>query len=729
MEADHATTSSQPPVLLFRDPQDNGDHGSIPGTADRPSTAELVERAIASNHAQKEAVAAQLDRLYSELEQLTDALASVESQDIADTIPEEVEPVTCVKAPGAARPAMYFQQNEFTKKDSPFAADAGERNLYLSLITPNSLSKREMDLLMKEVARDWDRVRAKEANNIQGAKSPVANDAALSLLDWTGITEKFNSSNNQAQKRKQEELRFSYIAAAKYSNKSAWSAKEKAKLHQLIEGYRARNEAVDWAKVSDELGTHRLPMDCMRAAQPRQQFQWTPDKDQLLQQNVLRWGDDNWSTVAFHTSPHLNATQAATRYNRLNQKSGRWSPTEDKRLREAHRLFEGAYMQIATYLEGRTNEQCRDHWNDIKDNPKKRKKRAGEGASQAGSASGTPGPMTGTPGPTSGTPGPTNGTPAPVDGSAGAATDERRPAKRRKTAAASKAPVPEVPPPSSLPAVDLIDPSLRALIPDASIASSSSVPAANVGATASGERTGITVAHNAETATPAEPAPEPKPKRPRGRPRKVPPPPPVEAVNAHITTAVTTRSSASQPTTQPTASTSQPLASTLTQPTPSISQPTASTPEPTMAHLPQSQPSTVDNEEQHASGNPADQPAPRGRESSQASPAQAPAEAPRRSGRARKAVSYAFVAEEEEESEDEVQAPVRKQPPVKEPPKGRGRKKRVDGAAAQEVSSSAAQEASSSVSSAQVEGDSTPPEAAAQPPVSRSGMSIASLLN
>ncbi|KAL1761426.1 hypothetical protein FB107DRAFT_244962 [Schizophyllum commune] len=287
---------------------------------------------------------------------------------------------------------MYFQQNEFTKKDSPFAADAGERNLYLSLITPNSLSKREMDLLMKEVARDWDRVRAKEANNIQDAKSPVDNDAALSLLDWTGITEKFNSSNNQAQKRKQEELRFSYITAAKYSNKSAWSAKEKAKLQTLVEGYRARGEVVDWAKVSDELGTHRLPMDCMRAAQPRSQFQWTPDKDQLLQQNVLRWGDDNWSTVAFHTSPHLNATQAATRYNRLNQKSGRWSPTEDKRLREAHRLFEGAYMQIATYLEGRTNEQCRDHWNDIKDNPKKRKKRAGEGQSQAGSASGTPGP-------------------------------------------------------------------------------------------------------------------------------------------------------------------------------------------------------------------------------------------------------------------------------------------------------------------------------------------------
>ena len=96
-------------------------------------------------------------------------------------------------------------------------------------------------------------------SNIQGAKSPVDNDAALSLLDWTGITEKFNSSNNQAQKRKQEELRFSYIAAAKYSNKSAWSAKEKAKLQQLVEGYRARSEAVDWAKVSDELGVSQRP--------------------------------------------------------------------------------------------------------------------------------------------------------------------------------------------------------------------------------------------------------------------------------------------------------------------------------------------------------------------------------------------------------------------------------------------------------------------------------------
>jgi hypothetical protein len=41
---------------------------------------------------------------------------------------------------------------------------------------------------------------------------------------------------------------------------------------------------------------------------------------------------------------------------------GSWSPEEDAQLRLAVDLYGNAWMEVASFIPGRTNEQCRDRW-------------------------------------------------------------------------------------------------------------------------------------------------------------------------------------------------------------------------------------------------------------------------------------------------------------------------------------------------------------------------------
>ena len=41
---------------------------------------------------------------------------------------------------------------------------------------------------------------------------------------------------------------------------------------------------------------------------------------------------------------------------------GNWSPEEDTQLRLAVDLYGHAWMEVASFIPGRTNEQCRDRW-------------------------------------------------------------------------------------------------------------------------------------------------------------------------------------------------------------------------------------------------------------------------------------------------------------------------------------------------------------------------------
>lgn len=72
--------------------------------------------------------------------------------------------------------------------------------------------------------------------------------------------------------------------------------------------------------------------------------------------------------MARYISPYATTSQCQTRYVRSvdpSIKRGPWTPEEDTRLRKAVEAFNNSWVDVASMLPGRTNEQCRERWAEI----------------------------------------------------------------------------------------------------------------------------------------------------------------------------------------------------------------------------------------------------------------------------------------------------------------------------------------------------------------------------
>jgi hypothetical protein len=114
---------------------------------------------------------------------------------------------------------------------------------------------------------------------------------------------------------------------------------------------------------------------------------WTPDSDERLLKAVATFGHDNWSvgmclgtfyicvrvqknycTVACQVSEDATPSQCQNRYQRTLDpalKHKAWSDEEDSRLRLAVQAYGTSWVNVASAIPGRHNDQCRDRWNDI----------------------------------------------------------------------------------------------------------------------------------------------------------------------------------------------------------------------------------------------------------------------------------------------------------------------------------------------------------------------------
>ena len=70
-------------------------------------------------------------------------------------------------------------------------------------------------------------------------------------------------------------------------------------------------------------------------------------------------------TVARMVSEDATAAQCQSRYTRTldpRLRRGPWTPDEDEQLKRAAAVFGHAWIEVATFVEGRNNEQCRDRF-------------------------------------------------------------------------------------------------------------------------------------------------------------------------------------------------------------------------------------------------------------------------------------------------------------------------------------------------------------------------------
>jgi hypothetical protein len=73
------------------------------------------------------------------------------------------------------------------------------------------------------------------------------------------------------------------------------------------------------------------------------------------------------NTVARNVSPHATAAQCQNRwYKSLDPtlQRGNWTEEEDDRLRKAVAGYGLSWVQVASAIPGRTNDQCRERWHE-----------------------------------------------------------------------------------------------------------------------------------------------------------------------------------------------------------------------------------------------------------------------------------------------------------------------------------------------------------------------------
>lgn len=73
------------------------------------------------------------------------------------------------------------------------------------------------------------------------------------------------------------------------------------------------------------------------------------------------------NTVARNVSPHATAAQCQNRWFKSLDpvlRHGSWTVEEDDRLRKAVAGYGSSWMQVASAIPGRTNDQCRERWHE-----------------------------------------------------------------------------------------------------------------------------------------------------------------------------------------------------------------------------------------------------------------------------------------------------------------------------------------------------------------------------
>ncbi|EPQ59573.1 hypothetical protein GLOTRDRAFT_34698 [Gloeophyllum trabeum ATCC 11539] len=332
---------------------------------------DIAQKTLQANKDHQYALKVYTERLESELATVDKLLTSAEWEEQDDEADLDVGGFVLV--PGSVKPSGPIAHGDFLSKESPFRDDATRRQRYLELTTIHPMKAKELDALAEAVRTENYRMHAYEAQRRGQNALTSLNQQPQSYfelnkegIDWERVASKVSSSISSYVQRSAKECEIRWLGDRHPEiNHGPWSDTEVAQVKALAANY--PDGRVNWVKVAEQLGTNRTPIDCMRTAVPRRTHVWTAEADDRLLEAVKIYGLENWLLVARFVSEDATAQQCQNRYHRTLDPElarGPWTEEEDNRLRRAVEAYGHAWLEVATCVPGRSNEQCRDRWNE-----------------------------------------------------------------------------------------------------------------------------------------------------------------------------------------------------------------------------------------------------------------------------------------------------------------------------------------------------------------------------
>ncbi|KAH9938455.1 uncharacterized protein B0H18DRAFT_967262 [Fomitopsis serialis] len=335
-----------------------------------------LHQALQANKDHQYALRIYSERIDAELESLNKLLAAADVSDTEEDI-LEVNSGGWVTIPNAVDAVAPLLSSELLDQNSPFRDVALRRQRFVEATVVHPWKTQELEALADAVRSENHRLYAVEAQlrGQEGLLQPSEDTAKfmsenMTGLDWDRVSAKVSKSSLSGDHRSAKECEVKWLGERHPQfNHSQWTQHEidqvKALVANCVPGQ------IDWVNVAEKLGTHRTPVDCMRHAIIRRAHTWESASDQRLRDAVEMYGIDNW---------HLeDATpqQCQTRYTRYLDptiKHGPFTEEENKLLRDGVAVYGNAWQDIAQFIPGRTNEQCRERAQELSSaaNPKRK---------------------------------------------------------------------------------------------------------------------------------------------------------------------------------------------------------------------------------------------------------------------------------------------------------------------------------------------------------------------